>query len=96
MMLHYSCHSKHKRVSFVPIWCRAFARQDWQAAVDQYSQALAGCSDASAKFAAVLHSNRAAAYHGLGQHAEAIADCLRSKALSRGYAKVIVPGSAVM
>ncbi|KAK9813108.1 hypothetical protein WJX72_009189 [[Myrmecia] bisecta] len=56
-------------------------------AIEAYTGALALCGDGSAAFAAVLHSNRAAAYQAQQQYAEAIADCGRAKALDTQYAK---------
>lgn len=60
----------------------------WQAAITSYSEALNACADAPPLFTAVLHSNRAAAYQGLQQYADAVADSLRAKALDPSYAKV--------
>lgn len=62
--------------------------QRWQEAVVKYSDAIAACIDAPPVFAAVLHSNRAAAYQGLQQYTDAVADSLRAKALYPSYAKV--------
>ena len=55
--------------------------------MEQYTKALHSRQAPSIAFAAVLHSNRAAARQLLGQHAEAIADCLRATALNPEYAK---------
>ena len=68
--------------------CRAFKRQAWSEAVTRYTAAVAACDSASPAFAAVLHSNRAAAYQALKAWPEAIADCLRSKALDPSFTKV--------
>ena len=68
--------------------CRAFKRQAWSEAVTRYTAAVAACDNASPAFAAVLHSNRAAAYQALKAWPEAIADCLRSKALDPSFTKV--------
>lgn len=67
--------------------CRAQKEKRYDAAVSEYTTALAA-SCAPPAFAAVLHCNRAAAYQYKGQHAEAIADSLRAKALAPDYAKV--------
>lgn len=57
--------------------------------MEHYTKALqAGGQAPSIAFAAVLHANRAAARQSLGQHAEAVADCLRATALKPDYAKV--------
>ena len=69
--------------------CRAFKRQAWSEAVTRYTAAVAACDNASPAFAAVLHSNRAAAHQALKAWPEAIADCLRSKALDPSFIKVI-------
>lgn len=68
--------------------CRAVQSQQWQEAVAKYTDAIYACTAASPAFAAVLHSNRAAAYQGLNQYADAIADSLRSRALHPMYVKV--------
>ncbi len=68
--------------------CRAVQAQQWQEAIAKYNDAIAACADAPPVFAAVLHSNRAAAYQGLHQYADAVADSLRAKALDPSYAKV--------
>eukprot|EP00891_Asterochloris_glomerata_P007206 jgi/Astpho2/7206/fgenesh1_pg.00113_%23_41_t len=65
----------------------AFKRQAWAEAVTRYTAAVAACDNASPAFAAVLHSNRAAAYQALQAWPEAIADCLRSKALDPSFTK---------
>ena len=62
-------------------------------AAERYSAALTaaavdGAPVAPPAVAAVLHCNRAAAYHSLGQMAEALADCGRARALNPAYAKV--------
>ena len=66
---------------------RAYRDAQGQEAVEQYTSALQSRQAPSIAFAAVLHSNRAAARQLLGQHAEAIADCLRATALNPEYAK---------
>ena len=68
--------------------CRAVQASHWQTAITSYSEAINACADAPPLFTAVLHSNRAAAYQGLQQYADAVADSLRSKALDPSYAKV--------
>lgn len=60
----------------------------WQHAIAKYTDAISGYTIVPPAFAAVLHCNRAAAYQGAGQHAEAIADSLRSRALDPSYCKV--------
>ena len=67
---------------------RAVQAKQWQDAIAKYTDAINACTAASPAFAAVLHSNRAAAHQGLNQHAEAIADSLRSRALDPSYCKV--------
>ncbi|WIA36306.1 hypothetical protein OEZ86_007631 [Tetradesmus obliquus] len=57
----------------------------YEAAIEAYGKALA--LQPSAGFAAVLHSNRAAAHQSLGRFAEALADCGRSAALDASYGK---------
>lgn len=74
--------------SHVP--CRAVQTQQWQEAITSYTDAITACADAPPVFAAVLHSNRAAAYQGLEQYTDAVADSLRAKALDPSYAKVPV------
>ena len=59
--------------------------KQYEAAIEAYGKALA--LQPSAGFAAVLHSNRAAAYQSLGRFAEALADCGRSAALDASYGK---------
>ncbi|CAG9466375.1 unnamed protein product [Pedinophyceae sp. YPF-701] len=58
-----------------------------------YTQALgsgAACAPVTApRFAAVLHSNRAACHQKLGRNAEALADCCRALALAPGYSKAL-------
>ena len=72
--------------------CRAAQAQQWQEAITKYSEGIAAGADAPPVFAAVLHSNRAAAYQGLQQYADAVADSLRAKALDPTYAKVgVIP-----
>lgn len=68
----------------------AVKSKDFKAAVEAYTEALAVDSQ-SAAMAGVLHSNRAAAYQGLGDVALALADCCRAKALAPGFAKVGLP-----
>lgn len=68
--------------------CRAVQASQWQDAVSSYSEAINACADAPPVFSAVLHSNRAAAYQGLQQYADAVADNLRAKALDPSYGKV--------
>ena len=67
--------------------CRALKASQAALAAEQYSQALQLEHPPSIPFAAVLHANRAAARQSLGQHAEAVADCLRATALKPSYAK---------
>jgi tetratricopeptide (TPR) repeat protein len=59
--------------------------KQYEQAIEAYGKALA--LQPSAGFAAVLHSNRAAAYQSLGRFAEALADCGRSAALDASYGK---------
>ncbi|KAG1671449.1 hypothetical protein FOA52_003107 [Chlamydomonas sp. UWO 241] len=54
-------------------------------AVKAYSDALK--LGGSCAYAAVLHSNRAAAHQGLGNVMEALADCARSRALDPSYVR---------
>ena len=68
--------------------CRALKSSQGQLAVQCYSKALDLEHFPSIPFAAVLYANRAAAEQSLGQHAKAIADCLRAIALKPDYAKV--------
>ena len=68
--------------------CRAVQANQWQEAITAYSEAINACADAPALFSAVLHSNRAAAYQGLQQYADAVADNLRARALDPSYGKV--------
>ncbi|KAK9821859.1 hypothetical protein WJX74_006223 [Apatococcus lobatus] len=57
-------------------------------AVAQYTAALVACAEAgSPAYAAVLHSNRAAALQSQSLHAEAMADCLRSRSLDPRFTK---------
>lgn len=67
---------------------RAVQASQWQDAITSYSEAINACADAPPVFSAVLHSNRAAAYQGLQQYADAVADNLRAKALDPSYGKV--------
>eukprot|EP00775_Hariotina_reticulata_P006661 gene6661-6885_t len=62
-------------------------RVDWQWWIkcQEYSKALA--AGPSCGFAALLHSNRAAAYQQLERFAEALADCGRAMAMDPSYAK---------
>ena len=61
-------------------------------AVAQYTAALVACAEVgSPVYAAVLHSNRAAALQSQHLHAEAMADCLRARALDPGFTKVPPP-----
>jgi tetratricopeptide (TPR) repeat protein len=64
---------------------RAVSSKRYDVAVEEYSKALA--AGTSCGFAAVLHSNRAAAYQQLERFAEALADCGRAVALDPSYAK---------
>jgi tetratricopeptide (TPR) repeat protein len=57
----------------------------YEAAIEAYGKALA--LQPSSGFAAVLHSNRAAAFQSMGRFAEALADCGRSAALDPSYGK---------
>ncbi|XP_071690689.1 uncharacterized protein [Rutidosis leptorrhynchoides] len=57
-------------------------------AVEHYTSALS-CSVESRPFAAICYCNRAAAYRGLGQVVDAIADCSLSIALDPTYHKAI-------
>jgi tetratricopeptide (TPR) repeat protein len=59
--------------------------KQYEQAIEAYGKVLA--LQPSAGFAAVLHSNRAAAYQSLGRYAEALADCGRSAALDPSYGK---------
>jgi tetratricopeptide (TPR) repeat protein len=59
--------------------------KQYEAAIEAYGKALA--LQPSAGFAAVLHSNRAAAFQSMGRFAEALADCGRSAALCPSYGK---------
>ena len=56
-------------------------------AVEHYTDALS-INVESRSFTAVLLCNRAAAYQGLGQIADAIADCNLAIALDENYSKV--------
>jgi tetratricopeptide (TPR) repeat protein len=59
---------------------RCFQAQQYKAAADAYTQALALQAD-DASLNAVLLCNRAAALHSCGQHLEAIADCCLAEQL---------------
>ena len=76
-----------RSVMLITLHHRALKESQGQEAVEQYTKALQSQQAPSIAFAAVLHSNRAAARQLLGQHAEAIADCLRATALNPEYAK---------
>lgn len=66
----------------------------YQQAVDKYTAALSQpCCPA---YAAVLHCNRAAAHQGLGNVADAVADCGRAKALDPAYCKAYSRLAALM
>ncbi|KAL3152969.1 hypothetical protein ABBQ38_011999 [Trebouxia sp. C0009 RCD-2024] len=75
---------------------RAVQASQWQDAVSSYSEAINACADAPPVFSAVLHSNRAAAYQGLQQYADAVADNLRAKALDPSYGKAYSRLAAVL
>ncbi|KAG2449247.1 hypothetical protein HYH02_005993 [Chlamydomonas schloesseri] len=64
----------------------AFKASKHAEASDHYTKALASGACPPA-FAAVLHANRAAAAQGLGQLADAVADCGRARALDPSYYK---------
>ncbi len=85
----------HSRVIPMSIWsciCSAVKAGRFPQAVAQYTAALAACAEAgSPAFAAVLHSNRAAALQSQHLHAEAMADCLRSRSLDPSFTKVRKP-----
>ena len=74
--------------SALPSPCRALKSSQGQLALEHYSKALQQGHPPSIPFAAVLYANRAAARQSLGQHTEAMADCLRATALKPDYAKV--------
>ncbi|XP_071701197.1 uncharacterized protein [Rutidosis leptorrhynchoides] len=57
-------------------------------AVEQYTAALS-CNVESRPFASICFCNRAAAYRGLGQITDAIADCCLAIALDPNYVKAI-------
>ena len=68
--------------------CSAVKAGKFAQAVAQYTAALVACAEAgSPVYAAVLHSNRAAALQSQCHHAEAMADCLRSRSLDPGFTK---------
>ncbi|KAL0026901.1 hypothetical protein WJX77_010227 [Trebouxia sp. C0004] len=75
---------------------RAVQAQQWQDAIKVYTLAITACADAPPVFAAVLHSNRAAAHQHLEQYTDAVADSLRAKALDPSYAKVYSRLAAVL
>lgn len=56
-------------------------------AVEHYTAAIS-CSVESRPFAAICFCNRAAAYRGMGQILDAIADCCLAIALDGKYYKV--------
>ncbi|KAG2436297.1 hypothetical protein HXX76_006608 [Chlamydomonas incerta] len=64
----------------------AFKASKHAEASEHYTKALSSGACPPA-FAAVLHANRAAAAQGLGQLADAVADCGRARALDPGYYK---------
>jgi tetratricopeptide (TPR) repeat protein len=64
---------------------KQMVQKQYEAAIEAYGKALA--LQPSSGFAAVLHSNRAAAYQSMGRFAEALADCGRSAALDPTYGK---------
>ena len=69
--------------------CSAVKAGKFAQAVAQYTAALVACAEAgSPVYTAVLHSNRAAALQSQCHHAEAMADCLRSRSLDPGFTKV--------
>jgi hypothetical protein len=72
----------------------AVKARDYEAAVAAYAAALAPAG-LSPALAAVLHCNRAAAHHGAGRRALALADCARAKALLPGYSKAHSRAAAV-
>lgn len=63
----------------------AMKTKQYKSAVDKYSAAIA--ETCSAAFAALLYSNRAAAYHAQSMYTEAIGDCGRARALYPDYTK---------
>ena len=74
--------------------CSAVKAGKFPEAVAQYTAALAACGEAgSPAYAAVLHSNRAAALQSQCLYAEAMADCLRSRSLDPMFTKVRVPAN---
>ena len=74
--------------------CSAVKAGKFPEAVAQYTAALAACAEAgSPAYAAVLHSNRAAALQSQCLYAEAMADCLRSRSLDPMFTKVRVLAS---
>ena len=69
--------------------CSAVKAGKFPEAVAQYTAALADCAEVgSPAFVAVLYSNRAAALQAQRAPAEAMADCLRSRALDPRFTKV--------
>lgn len=64
----------------------AFKASKHAEASEIYSKALSSGACPPA-FASVLHANRAAAAQGLGQLADAVADCGRARALDPTYYK---------
>ena len=70
--------------------CSAVRAGKFPLAAAQYTSALVACANAgSPAYAAVLHSNRAAALHSQCYYAEAMADCLRSRALDPRFTKAM-------
>lgn len=65
----------------------AYQAGQYSEAVEFYTYALA-CTIESRPFAALCFCNRAAAYQGLGQITEAIADCSLAIAFNANYIKV--------
>ncbi|KAG1672230.1 hypothetical protein FOA52_002931 [Chlamydomonas sp. UWO 241] len=63
-------------------------------AVERYSEALVLGS--SVAYAAVLHSNRAAAHQGLGNLTDALADCARARALDPSFVRAHTRMAALM
>lgn len=67
--------------------CRAFRAGDNDMAVRRYTAALAVEPPPLPAIAALLHSNRGGAHHGMGAIADALADCGRACALDPTYGK---------
>ena len=68
--------------------CSAVKAGKFPLAAAQYTAALVACANAgSPAYAAVLHSNRAAALQSQCHYAEAMADCLRSRSLDPRFTK---------